>query len=54
MNKRALIVLVILLVILSFAFSIGHPWWYGPLMTFITIAIGLPIGLLLINWIRNG
>ncbi len=50
---KVLLVLVVLTVLLIYLFSVGHPWWYGFIMTGIVYGIGAPIAFLLIWWIKR-
>ena len=50
---KSAIVIVSLLVLAGFLFSIGRPWWSGLIFVIALLGIELPIGALLQWWIKK-
>ena len=50
---KAGLVLVVLTALLVFLFSIGEPWWHGLVKVAFVFAVGIPIGSLLVWWIKR-
>lgn len=53
MKLKLVVVLAVLMAILSYMLGLGHPWWYGPVMSIGIVTIGVSIAKVLQWWIKK-